>query len=148
MADVVETPAPAYGDALIMGRPGVLLVADRALKPIRSRPPRALEKALATLRPSLAAQGVTINTDLNRPASFILQSTEGVVFDLALGVALVTLALALFMRDARLVLISLIGVPLTLLACLAALKTFGWTLNAMTLGGPGGRPGPSSSTIP
>jgi CzcA family heavy metal efflux pump len=135
VADVVEAPAPAFGDALIDGRPGVLVVVDRALGANMVDTTREVEASLAQLGPALAAQGVKVRTDLNRPASFISDVARGIVRDLLIASGLVALALALFMRDLRVVLVTLAAAPLTLLACLAALKVSGWTLNAMTLGG-------------
>lgn len=135
VADVAEAPAPAFGDALIDGKPGVLLVVDRAPGANTVETTRAVDATLAQLAPSLSAQGVSVRSDLDRPASFISDATGGIVRDLGIGLALVALGLALFMRDLRVVLVTLAAVPLTLLASVVALKVAGLTLNAMTLGG-------------
>jgi Cu/Ag efflux pump CusA len=135
VADVAEAPAPAFGDALIDGKPGVLVVVDRAPGASTVETTRAVDAALAQLAPSLAAQGVAVRADLDRPASFISDATSGIARDLLIGLALVTLALVVAMRDLRVVLVTLAAVPLTLLASLAVVKATGLTLNAMTLGG-------------
>ena len=135
VADVVEAPAPALGDALIMGKPGVILTIDRQIGANSLHATRAVERALEILRPSLAAPGVQMRTDLDRPASFTTEAVQGVLFDLLVGAALGAIALAIFMRDFRAVLISLLAIPLTLLTSVMALKALGWTLNAMTIGG-------------
>lgn len=135
VADVVEAPAPAEGDALIMGRPGVLVAVARQYGANTLQTTHAVERALAELRPALAAQGIDVRTDLDRPATFATAAGRGIAEDLAIGAVLIAIILALFMRDPRAVLISMISIPLSLLAAVLALKAFGWTLNAMTLGG-------------
>jgi Cu/Ag efflux pump CusA len=135
VADVAEAPAPAFGDALIDGKPGMLLVVDRAPGANTVETTRALDASLAQLTPSLSAQGVSVRADLDRPASFISGATGGILRDLLIGLALVALGLALFMRDLRVVLVTLAAVPLTLIAAVVVLKATGLTLNAMTLGG-------------
>ncbi|HEX3919911.1 MAG TPA: efflux RND transporter permease subunit [Caulobacteraceae bacterium] len=135
VADVVEAPAPAFGDALIDGKPGVEVVISRAPGAGMVETSRAIDATLAQLTPSLAAQGVAVHPDLDRPAGFIEDTTWDYVRDLLIGLALVAVALLIFMRDIRVVLIALAAVPLTLVASLVVLKATGWTLNAMTLGG-------------
>ncbi|HEY5009134.1 MAG TPA: efflux RND transporter permease subunit, partial [Caulobacteraceae bacterium] len=135
VADVVEAPAPAFGDALIMGRPGVVVDVARQYGANGLQTDRAVEEALTALKPALGAQGVKVRTDLDRPAGFTVEAMRGIAWDLGVGAVLVAIALALFMRDLRATLISLISIPLSLLAAVMALKAFGWTLNSMTLGG-------------
>ena len=135
VSDVVEAPAPAFGDALIMGKPGVLVDVASQYGANMLQTTQAVEDALSALKPALAAQGVTVRTDLDRPAGFAVAAMRGIAWDLGIGAVLVAIVLALFMRDLRATLISLISIPLSLLAAVMALKAFGWSLNAMTLGG-------------
>jgi len=135
VADVVEAPAPASGDALIMGKPGVLVDVAKQYQANTLQTTHAVEQALADLRPALAAQGIAIRIDLDRPATFETAAVRGIAWDLGIGAALITVVLALFLRDPSATLISLISIPVSLLAAVLALKMFGWTLNAMTLGG-------------
>ena len=135
VADVSEEAAPSYGDALIDGKPAVIVVVGRALGANTLDATQAVERSLAVLQPSLTAQGVAVRADLDRPASFIARSTSGLIWDLAIGAGLVAIALAVFMRDARVVLVSLVSIPLTFVVTLMVLKACGFTVNAMTLGG-------------
>jgi len=135
VSDVVETAAPAFGDALIDGKPGVLVAVARQYGANTLDTTHAVERALAVLRPTLEAQGVAVRTDLDRPASFTTRAMQGIALDLAIGAALIALVLVLFFRDPRAVFVSLISIPLSLLASVVVLKAFGWTLNSMTLGG-------------
>ncbi|HLZ84065.1 MAG TPA: efflux RND transporter permease subunit [Caulobacteraceae bacterium] len=135
VADVVEAPAPASGDALIDGKPGVLVEVARQYGANALETTHAVEAALAALKPALAAQGVAARTDLDRPASFATAALHGLALDLAIGAGLIAAALLLLLGDLRGALISMISIPLSLLAAVVALKALGMTLNAMTLGG-------------
>jgi CzcA family heavy metal efflux pump len=134
VSDVVEAPAPAFGDALIDGKPGVLVEVARQYGSNTLDTTHAAERALAVLQPTLAAQGVSVQT-LDRPASFAILAMRGIAIDLGVAAALIALALVVFLRDAKAVIVSLVSIPLSLLASLVVLKAFGWTLNSMTLGG-------------
>ena len=135
VSDVVETAAPAFGDALIMGKPGIIVTVARQYGANTVETTRAVEAALADLRPTLLAQGVDVDVGLDRPASFTLAALSSLAWELAIGAALIVVALALFMRERRAVLNTVASIPLSLLAALMVLKAFGFTLNVMTLGG-------------
>ena len=135
VSDVVEAPAPAFGDAMIRGRPGVLLTVARQYGADTLETTRAVETALATLKPTLAAQGVDVDPGLDRPASFTIATMTGIGRDLLIGAALTAVAMVLFLRDSRSVTTALASMPLSLLAAVMTLKALGLTLNVMTLGG-------------
>lgn len=135
VADVVEAPAPAIGDASIGGRPAVVVSVARQYGANTLETTRAVEAALAVLGPSLVQQGVKVTSDLDRPASFVDASVRSLVWSLAIGALLAMLLLILLLRDWRSALVSLVTIPLSLCAALVALKLLGWTLNSMTLGG-------------
>lgn len=135
VADVVEAPAPTLGDAQVMGRPVVLLAMERQAGANTVETSRAVEQALAQLQPMLAAQGVTLRTDLDRPADFTIRTLRGLAGELLVGLALVAVLLTLLMREARSVIIALITLPVTFAVALTVLKLLGLTLNIMTLGG-------------
>ncbi len=135
VADVVDAPAPAFGDALIMGRPGVVIAIASQYGANRLETSDAVDRALSLLRPALASQGVMISADLDRPAGFIRGAVRELVWELIAGAALVALLLAALLRDWRAALIAVLGMPLALVATLLSLKLLGWTLNTMTLGG-------------
>jgi Cu/Ag efflux pump CusA len=135
VADVVDAPAPATGDALIMGQPGVLAGVSAVYGANTLQTTRAVERTLDILRPALEAQGVTVTANLDRPADFITSSLRTLGVDLAIGAALIALCLMAAFRDIRAVILCLLTIPLSLVAALAAMKLAGLTLNAMTLGG-------------
>ena len=135
VADVVEAPAPALGDALIMGRPGVLVSVTGQYGADTLDETRAVERALAEVQPALEAQGVTVRADLDRPASLITASVGDLAIDLAIAAGLVLLLLLAFLRDVRAALISFLCIPLSLLAAVVVLRALGASLHTITLGG-------------
>lgn len=135
VADVVDGAGPLNGDALIMGRPGVLLSMSSQYGANTLEATHAVEAALAELEPALKAQGVSVNKSLHRPANFISSALNGIVDDLAIGAVLIALVLFLFMRDLRTVAIAFVSIPLALLTAVIVLDRMGSTINTMTLGG-------------
>jgi CzcA family heavy metal efflux pump len=135
VADVVEAPAPPFGDALIDGKPGVLVSVGRQYGADTLGVTYGVDRALATLQPVLSAQHVEVRRDLDRPASFITSTLWSLGASLLIGAGLVAIVLALALRDVRSALVTLAGLPLSLLLALAAIKAMGWSLNTMTLGG-------------
>ncbi len=135
LADVVEAPSPQFGDALIMGRPGVLVALASQYGANTLDATRAVEATLADLRPTLEAQGVRMYPTLHRPANFIEAALHGIAIDLLIGAAMIALVLLAFLRNFRIALIAFLSIPLSLLAALIVLDRLGMTINTMTLGG-------------
>ncbi|MFX8696390.1 efflux RND transporter permease subunit, partial [Acinetobacter baumannii] len=77
IADVVQVPAPQFGEALVMGRPGVLISLTSQYGAHTLEVTRAVEATLADLKPSLEAQGITLYPALHRPANFIENALHG-----------------------------------------------------------------------
>ena len=135
LARLSDAPAPRSGDALVMGRPGVMLALASQYGANTLTTTRAVEKVLAGLRPALANQGITVYPDLHRPANFIERALADLERSLVIAAAIIIAVLLLFLRDWRAALIVFAALPLSLLAAIAALEAFGQTLNTMTLGG-------------
>ena len=135
VSDVVDAPAPASGDALIDGHPAVLvsIAAQYGINTVDET--RAVERALQTLQPALAAQGVTTLSGLYRPAGLITDAVHDIEADLVIGAALIFVLLLVFLRDPRAALVSFIAIPLSLIAAVAVMRALGMTLNTITLGG-------------
>jgi CzcA family heavy metal efflux pump len=134
-ASVSDGVAPKFGDALIMGRPGVLLNLSSQYGANTLIVTRAVEAALAELLPGLRARGVTTYAGLHRPANFIENALAGIRLDVLVGAVLITLVLFLFLRDLRSVAVAFVSIPLALLAAVIVVDALGWTINTMTLGG-------------
>lgn len=135
VATVAYAPAPKYGDALVQGRPGVLMATASQYDSNTLEVTHELEAALDELKPMLAKQGVELFPGLHRPASFVENSLHNISRSLLTGAILVTVVLLLFIGNIRIALISLTAIPLSLLTAIIALDAFGVTINTLTLGG-------------
>jgi CzcA family heavy metal efflux pump len=135
VAHVVAAPAPSVGSSSIEGKPAVLLVISSQPGTNTLAVTARLEQALAELRPALAAENITLHTNLFRPASFVLIALRNIRTSLLLGAVLVIIILFLFLFDLRTAAISCTAIPLSLLTAAVALSRFGFSLNTMTLGG-------------
>jgi CzcA family heavy metal efflux pump len=135
VARVEDASAPAIGAASIRGTPGVILIVDGAYGTNVLEVTRGIDAALADLRPSLQAQGISLHTDIFRAADFINVALHNVRDSLLVGAALVVVVLFLFLYDFRTAAISCIAIPLSLLAAVVTLDKMGLTLNTMTIGG-------------
>jgi CzcA family heavy metal efflux pump len=135
IATVRESAEPRFGDALIAGKPGILIETSTQYGANTLEVTRALELRLDALAPALAKQGVQYHPALLRPASFIESAIEKLRNSLALGAVLVVALLLITLRDWRGALVSFSAIPLALLTTVWILEAWGLSLNTMTLGG-------------
>jgi CzcA family heavy metal efflux pump len=135
LAEVKMAPALRSGDALIMGKPGVMLSLASQYGANTLTATLAVEQAMANLVPALKAQGITVYTGLHRPANFIERALADLKESLVIAAILILAVLYLFLRNIRAALIAFTAIPLSLLAAVAVLDRMGLTLNTMTLGG-------------
>ena len=135
VAAVYEGAEPRFGDALIAGKPGILIETSTQFGANTLEVTRALEARLDALAPVLAKQGVQYHPALLRPASFIESAIEKLRNSLAIGAVLVVALLLVTLRDWRGALVSFSAIPLALLTTVWILEAFGLSLNTMTLGG-------------
>jgi CzcA family heavy metal efflux pump len=135
VATVREGSQPRFGDALIAGRPGILIETSTQFGANTLDVTRALEERLDALAPALAKQGVLYHPALLRPASFIESAIEKLRNSLLIGAVLVVALLLVTLRDWRGALVSFSAIPLALLTTVWILEALGMSLNTMTLGG-------------
>lgn len=126
---------PSFGDAVVMGKPGVLLTLSSQLGANTLEVTYALEKVLATLTPELARRGIAVYPNLHRPANFIETALRGIRLDLYLGSLLIAFVLLAALRSVPAAIVSFISIPVSLVATLLVVHLLGWTINTMTLGG-------------
>src|ERR671917_252594 len=124
---------PLIGDAVINDGPGLLLVVQKFPNANTVEVTRGIEEAIDDMRPGLP--GMEIDTTIFRPATFIELAIENLTTALLLGVLLVILILAAFLFEWRTAFISLIAIPLSLLAAILVLQAFGAVVNVMILAG-------------
>jgi CzcA family heavy metal efflux pump len=135
VAEVKFAPALRSGDALIMGKPGVMLSLASQYGANTLTATLAVEKALKDLQPALKSRGITLYPGLHRPANFIERALGDLKESLVIAAVLILAVLYLFLRDFRAALIAFTAIPLSLLAAVGVLDRMGLTLNTMTLGG-------------
>ncbi|HEY3657328.1 MAG TPA: efflux RND transporter permease subunit [Steroidobacteraceae bacterium] len=135
IAEVKMAPALRSGDALVMGKPGVLMSLASQYGANTLTATLAVEKALADLEPALKGRGITLYPGLHRPANFIERALGDLKESLVIAAVLILAVLYVFLRDFRAALIAFTAIPLSLLAAVAVLDHMGLTLNTMTLGG-------------
>ncbi len=133
VAHVVEDHAPAIGDAIIDDAPGLLLIVEKQPEANTVAVTAGVESALRALAPSM--RGARFDPTIFRPASFIERAVGNLREALAVGCVLVALILALFLFDLRTALISVVAIPLSLLAALLVLRLRGGTVDTMALAG-------------
>ncbi|HVO48996.1 MAG TPA: efflux RND transporter permease subunit [Steroidobacteraceae bacterium] len=135
IATIADGPEPRFGDALIAGKPGILIETSTQFGANTLEVTRALEQRLDSIAPSLQKQGVQYHPGLLRPASFIESAIEKLRNSLLIGTVLVIALLIVTLRDWRGAFVSFSAIPLTLLTTVWILDGLGLSLNTMTLGG-------------
>jgi CzcA family heavy metal efflux pump len=133
VARVREDTMPLWGDAVINDGPGLMLIVQKFRGANTMEVTRGIDQAMDELRPGLP--GMEIDTTIFRPATFVEQSIDNLTKALIIGVALVILIISAFLLEFRTAFISLIAIPLSLLAALVVLDLQGATVNVMVLAG-------------
>jgi CzcA family heavy metal efflux pump len=135
VARVGEGGEPKFGDAVIMGRWGVLMTMSSQYGANTMEVTKLLEAALAEMKPVFEKQGITVYPRLHRPATFIEAALRNMKHSLALGGILVAVVLFLLLGSVRTACISLVAIPMSLLTAVLVLEKCGITINTITLGG-------------
>ena len=133
VADVVIDHQPLIGDAVIDDGEGLLLIVEKFPWANTLEVTHGVEEALAAIEPGLP--GVDIDAAIFRPATFIEDAIGNLSSALLLGCVLVVIVLVLFLFDLRTALISLVAIPLSLMAAAVVLYLRDATLNTMVLAG-------------
>ncbi|HVF13134.1 MAG TPA: efflux RND transporter permease subunit, partial [Acidimicrobiales bacterium] len=133
VATVVEEHPPMIGDAVINSGPGLMLIVEKLPWANTLDVTRGVEEAIAALEPGLP--GLEIDTTIFRPATFIEASVRNLSNALLLGCLLMIIMLFLFLYEWRVALISVVAIPLSLIAGAMVLAWRGTTINTMILAG-------------
>jgi CzcA family heavy metal efflux pump len=133
VARLVIDHQPLIGDAIINDGPGLMLIIEKFPWANTLDVTRGVEAALDDMRPGL--QGIQVDSTIFRPADFIELALHNLSTTLLLGSALVFLVLLAFLFDWRTALISLVAIPLSLMAAALVLELAGATINTMILAG-------------
>jgi Cu/Ag efflux pump CusA len=134
LAEVRIGPEIKRGDGAFMNKPAVIGTISKAYGADTLTTTYKVEKTLEEIKASLP-KGVDMNYHVFRQADFIESAIKNLKNTLWQGGIIVTVILFLFLYNFRASFISLLAMPLSLLAGLMVLKAFGIGINAMTLGG-------------
>ena len=135
IADVqVGAKLPQLGTASERGKHAVLLTVTKQPATSTLELTDKLEASLQDLQKNLPAD-VKVSTDIFRQSRFIESSIGNVQKSLLEGGIFVVIVLFLFLANIRTTVISLVTLPLSLIASILALHYMGFTINTMSLGG-------------
>jgi CzcA family heavy metal efflux pump len=133
VANVVENHQPLIGDALTGEGAGLLMVVEKFPSANTLEVTRGVENAMAELGPGLP--GITVDTNVFRPADFIETATSTLGRAAIIGFIALAIVLMVFFYDLRTALISLIAIPLSLITAGLVLYFSGATFNMIVLTG-------------
>ena len=135
IADVqVGVKLPKLGTASERGKHAVLLTVTKQPATSTLELTDKQEASLQDLQKNLPAD-VKVSTDIFRQSRFIESSIGNVQKSLLEGGIFVVIVLFLFLANIRTTVISLVTLPLSLIASILALHYMGFTINTMSLGG-------------
>ena len=133
IARVVEDHQPMIGDGIVNDKVGLLLIVEKFPWANTLDVTRGVEEALTVLEPGLP--NMEIDAEIFRPATFIEMSIDNLGNALLIGAALVVVVLGAFLFEWRVALISVVAIPLSLVAAGLVLYAMGVTMNTMILAG-------------
>ncbi len=135
VADVRIGPkTPVLGVASNDGKPAVLLTVTKQPNTNTLALTGRLDNALEELKANLPAD-VKVNSRIFRQSRFIESSLDNVKQSLIEGAIFVIIVLFIFLMNWRTTVISLVSIPLSIVASLLAIRWMGLTINTMSLGG-------------
>ncbi len=135
IADVgIGNKAPKMGMASERTKPAVLLTVTKQPNTGTIDLTEKLDEAVEEFRGALPAD-IRISSDAFRQSRFINSSIDNVESSLYEGCLFVVIVLFIFLMNVRTTVISLLAIPISLLASILTLKLLGLTINTMSLGG-------------
>jgi CzcA family heavy metal efflux pump len=133
VSDLVWDHQPLTGDAVINDGPGLMIIVEKLPWANNLDVTNGVEAAVEELKPGLP--GVTFDTTIFRPATFIELSLDNLERALLIGALLVILVIGVFLFEWRAALISVISIPLSLVGAGLMLYLRDTTVNVMVLAG-------------
>ncbi len=133
IADVEIGAALKRGDGSFNTQPAVVVMVNKQPQSDTPAVSRAVEAAMAELKPSLPAN--VKYTVTFRQQNFIDDAIQNVTSSLRDGTIIVSIILLMFLMNWRTAIITLSAIPLSVLIGMMILNFFGQGINTMTLGG-------------
>jgi Cu/Ag efflux pump CusA len=133
VATIVEDHQPLIGDAVVDDAPGLVLVIEKFPDANTLEVTRGVEAALTAMQPGLT--GISIDTSIFRPASYLETAIGNVALALLIALVLVVAVVGLVLNHWRAALIALVTIPLSLAVAGVVLLLAGATFNALVIAG-------------
>ena len=134
IAEVGIGAAPKRGVGSHNGKPAVILGIQKQPGANTLELTDRLDRTLDDIQAGLPA-GMKIERHIFRQADFIRVSIDNLFAALSEGAVLVIAIVFAFLLSARATAITLVAIPLSLVAAILSMKALGATINTMTLGG-------------
>ena len=134
VADVIMDNAYRMGNASQDANPAVIMAVSKQPDINTLEVTKRIEQVLEDLKKSIPSD-VIMDTNIFRQADFIESSVSNVGDALMDGAILAIIVLIIFLASWRTTIISVVAIPLSLLATIAVLYVLGMNINTMTLGG-------------
>ncbi len=124
---------PLIGDAVVKSGSGLMVVVEKFPSANTLEVTRGVERALAEL--SRGLPGVQIDASVFRLASYVEDSIANLTRAIIIGAILMVLVIGALLFNWRAALISVVSIPLSLVAAVIVLQVTGSTINTMILAG-------------
>jgi len=134
VAEVRIGPALKRGEGSHNAKPAVVLGIQKQPGANTLDLTQRLDATLDDIQKGLPS-GMKIDKQVFRQADFIERSLENLTKALRDGAILVVIVVILFLMNFRAAIITLLALPLSLMAAIITMNWFGFTINTMSLGG-------------
>jgi CzcA family heavy metal efflux pump len=131
--EIVVDHQPLIGDAVFPDGPGLLLVIEKLPGATPLDVTRGVEEALDDLRPGLT--GISIDTTLFRPGTYVESSSANLTTSLIIGAFLLLLGLCALLFAWRSAVIAIAAIATSLLTAVVVLSWTHTTFNSMIVAG-------------
>jgi CzcA family heavy metal efflux pump len=134
VAEIKIAPSVKIGDGSLNGKPAVIMTVMKQPGTNTLELTDKIDASLDELTKNLP-KDILVNTNIFRQADFINASISNINKTLIEGSIFVVIILIIFLMNVRATIISLIAIPISLVAAVLTLKWLGLTINTMSLGG-------------
>ncbi|MBN2350800.1 MAG: efflux RND transporter permease subunit [Bacteroidales bacterium] len=134
VADIKIGGAPRIGTGSFNGKNAVVLTVTKQPNTNTIELTRDIDETIKEIETKLP-ENVDLNTGIFKQSDFIQTAINNVIHALFEGAIFVIFILFLFLMNYRTTIISLLAIPLSLIVSIITLKSLGFTINTMSLGG-------------
>lgn len=133
LGQVIWSHQPLIGHAVIGSEQGILLIVEKFPWANTLDVTQGIDAALAELKPGLPK--IKFDATIFRPANFIKMAIDNLTRSLIIACILVMCVLGAFLYEWRTMLISMVAIPLSLIAAGLVLNFFNASINTLILAG-------------